>query len=178
MIKILLYIAVALSVVGIYTGVIEVRIRMEKLPAISSLSRGVSSWEDASAQARYYGTRWKRQAELYFAGSIDAKFTLDVGYVKTDTATLKKALDANATPKSIIVKSKLLKESVDRARGALDSVSEKTIAKLRDEYVRVFAEAQKQMERLSALSEKFKQYQTELESISTSKDDKKIPLKF
>jgi hypothetical protein len=173
MIKMLLYIAVALSALGIYTGAIEVRIHAEKLSSISGLLHGVSSLEDVLAQGQYYGTVWKRQAELYFAGSVDAKFTLDVGYIKTDTAALKKALDANAKPNIVIVKSKLLKESVDRAKGELNSVSEKTIATLRSEYIQVFAEAQKQLERLNALSDKLKKYQTELESIGN-----KIPLKF
>jgi hypothetical protein len=175
MIKAIIYLAVALSALGIYMGVIQVNFHLEKLGNISSITHGIGNWQDAVAQGQYYGTVWKRTAELYFASSADAKFNLDVGYVSSDSENLKKALDAGSGVNIIVIKSKLLSDTLNRAKDEMKNVSKDGIAKVRDDALKAFASAQVQLDRLQAVANQYKDAQSKLEQIAKPT---KIPLKF
>lgn len=176
MIKLLFWGAVALAALGAYMGVIQFTFHWDKLGNISSITQGVSNWQDAVSKADYYGVTWKRKVELYFAGSDDARFSLDVGYVSSDADALGKALDAKSDAGVIIPKAQLLTESLTRAKSESDKVSKDAMAKVRDQAVKAYASAQTQLDRLHTLSDQYKQYQTQLDNLG--KTETKIPLKF
>ncbi len=179
----IVYIAVALAALGIYMGVIEVKFHVEKLGNISAITQGVGSWQDVLAKAQYYGTVWKRDAERHFASSPDAKFNLDITYLKTDTNNLAKALDAKAGINVIVTKSRLLSETVNRTKDEMKTVSKDEIAKVRDDALKALAQAQVQLDRLKGVANQYKQAQDQLEQIIQSSPTptptpSKIPLKF
>ena len=171
MIKLLIYAAFALVLLGTYMGAIEVKFHPEKLGNISAITQGVGSWQDALAKGQYYGTIWKRGIERYFASSADAKFNLDIAYVKNDTENLKKVLEANGGVNVIVIKAKLLSETLATAKDELKNVSEDGIAKVRDDALKVFAQAQIQLDRLKGVANQYKQAQDQLEQFA-------VPLKF
>lgn len=175
MIKAIVYLIVALSAIGIYMGVIEVKFHGEKLGNISAITQGIGSWQDVVAQAEYYGILGKRTAERYFASSADAKFNLDITYVKADTKSLAKALDAHDGVKSIVLKATLLSDTLNKAKDEMKDVSKDGMAKIRDDALKGFADAQVQLDRLKAVAGTYKQAQDQLDKLSSPSP---IPLKF
>lgn len=175
MIKGIVYLIVAVSAIGIYLGVIEVKFHPDKLGNLSTITQGVGSWQDVVAKAEYYGTIGKRTAERYFASSADAKFTLDIAYVREDANSLAKALDAHDGVNSIVLKATSLSDTLNRTKSEMKDVSKDGIAKVRDDALKVFADAQIQLNRLKAVSNTYKQAQDQLEKLSIPSP---IPLKF
>lgn len=185
--KLLLIAIIAIAGIGIATGVIEVKINSEKLSAIPAIVQDFITSKDLLAQGEYYITSWKRKAEVAMANSDDKKFDLYVAYVQTDTEKLKDAFDKNAAPGSIIVRTKLLNESVALAKEGVENISEEAIASTRDAWVKTLADANTQLQRLSALAGEYKQYQEQLEDLAPSPAEApspspeatpEIPLKF
>lgn len=166
MIKGIVYLAVALSAIGIYMGALQVTFHPEKLGNISAITQGVGSWQDAVAKLQYYGILGKRSVERSFASSVDAKFSLDITYLKADASSLGKALDANAGVNIIVVKAKLLSDTLNRAKDEMKDVSKDGIAKNRDDALRAFADAQVQLDRLKAVANTYKQAQDQLEQLA------------
>lgn len=178
MIKMLWWLAVVVSAIGIYLGAIQVTFHIEKLGNISSLLQGVSTWQDALAKGQYYVITWKRTAELYFASSSDAKLKLDVTYLTADTASLKTALDATASDSVIITKAQLLSDSLKRLKAQTSDASEKVLKETQAEVVKAIAGAEEQLARLQALSKKYEQYKEKINELSETPTASKIPLKF
>ena len=166
MIKAIVYLVVALSALGIYMGAIQVTFHPEKLGNLSAITQGVGSWQDAVAKLQYYGTLGKRGVERYLASSADAKFSLDVTYVKADASSLAKALDANAGVNIIVVKAKLLSDTLNRTKNEMKDVSKDSIAKNRDDALKAFVDAQIQLDRLKAVANTYKQAQDQLEQLA------------
>ncbi len=179
----IVYMLVAVAALGIYMGVIQVTFHGEKLGNISAITQGIGSWQDALATAQYYGTVWKRSIERNFAGSADAKFNLDIGYVKTDTSNLAKSLDAKSDLHIIVTTSKLLSETLSRTKGEMKDVSKDLVTKESDDLVKTFTQAQIQLDRLKGVANQYKQAQDQLEQImktspAAAPTPSKIPLKF
>lgn len=185
--KLLLIAIIAIAGIGIATGAIEVKINSEKLSAIPAIVQDFITSKDLLAQGEYYITSWKRKAEVAMANSDDKKFDLYVKYVEIDTEKLQKALDSNAAPGSVIVRTKLLNESVDLAKKGVEDISEEAIASTRDSWLKTLADANTQLQRLSALAGEYKQYQEQLEDLAPNPAEApspspeatpEIPLKF
>lgn len=166
MIKAIVYLAVALSAFGIYMGVIQVTFHADKLGTISAITQGIGSWQDASAKAQYYGIIGKRNAELYFASSIDKKFTLDIAYVQADAKNLGKALDAKAGVNVVVLKATMLTNSVMRAKDEMKNVSKDQLAKTQTDALKAFADAQIQLDRLKGMADSYKKAQVQLDKLS------------
>lgn len=185
--KLFLIAIIVLAALAVVTGVVEVRLNTEKLGDIPATIQKAIGGKDLLAQGEYYLTGWKRKAELATTNGDDKKFELHVKYVEADTTSLKDALDANAQAAGIILKSKRLTESVNDAKAAANAVSEDTIARMRDTWLKALAEANVQLARLSGLAGEYEKYQKQLETLapsatpeaaSPSPQEGAIPLKF
>lgn len=181
--KLLLIAIIALAIAGVATGVIEVRINSEKLSAVpATISQAIGSGNILS-QGEYYVTTWKRKAEIAIANSDDKKFELYMKYVERDTEKLKEALDAKKSPDAIVLRSKLLNESLDEAKKAVEHISDEAIAKVRDAWLKALGNANQELARLSGVAEEYKKFQEEIEKIAPSGSPEasptpKIELKF
>ncbi len=184
MIKLVLFLVIALAIVGVFTGAIKIQLDNEKLSALPSTVQQFVTNQSVASNALYYLTAWKRKAELAIAGSAEKKFELDMKYVGVDTEKLKAALDANSNPADIIVKTKLLNESIARAKQGVEEISDEAIAKLRDGWLKLLAAADLELQRLSGLADEYKKFQTELEKLAPSETptptptETPVPLKF
>lgn len=166
--KLLLIAIIALAAVGIFTGVIEVKINAEKLGSVpATISQAVGNGNILS-QGEYYLTTWKRKAELTIANSNDKKFELNMKYVEQDTKKLKEALDAKKAPDAIILRSKLLGESVESAKKTIEDISDEAIGKLRDAWLKILASANVELGRLSGLADEYKKYQEKIKELAPS----------
>lgn len=182
MFKLGIFLIIVTVIIGISTGAITIQVDQSKLNELPKTVLSVVKNQSIASQATYYLTMWKRKAELAIANSTEKKFELDMKYVRIDTANLKAALDANANPADIIVKSKLINESIQRAKRGAEEVSDEVIAKLRDAWLKILAAADQQIARLSSLAEEYKKYQEELKKLapspSVSPTPSALPLKF
>lgn len=147
-------------------GAIQVTFHTEKLGNLSVITRGIGSWQDVVAKAQYYGIVGKRSVERYFASSTDAKFNLDVTYVQASAKDLAKALDSNAGVNIVVVKAKLLSDTLKSTKDEMKDVSKDEIAKVRDSALKAFADAQVQLDRLKAVADKYKEAQVQLEQLT------------
>lgn len=168
MIKLILFLFIVLTVIGIFTGAIKIQLDNEKLSELPKSVLGFVNNQSVASNISYYLTDWKRKAELAFAGSKEKKFELDMKYVGIDTEKLKAALDANSNPADIIVKSKLLNESITRAKQGAEEISDEAIAKLRDQWLKILAAADQELGRLTSLADEYKKYQEELSRLAPS----------
>ena len=151
--KLLLIAVIALAVAGILTGVIEVKINSQKLGAVpTTISQAIGSGNLLS-QGEYYGTTWFRKAELAIANTDEKKFELNKKYVERDTEKLKEALDGKKAPDTIILRSKLLNESVEDAKEAIEKISEEALGKIRDAWLKALASANQELGRLSGIAD-------------------------
>lgn len=183
--KLFLLAIIALAITGIFTGAIEVKINPSKLGNLpTAIGQAVGDGNIVS-QAEYYFTTWKRKAEIAIPNSDDKKFDLYMKYVEQDTKTLQEALDAKKGPETIIIKSRLLNESLEAAKKAVEDISDEAIAKVRDAWLKVLAGANQQLGRLAGLADEYKKYQEKIEKIvpTATPDSKasptpKIELKF
>lgn len=186
MIKLVLAIVVALAVIGIFTGAIKIQLDNEKLSELPKTVLGFANNKSVASNFSYYFTAWKRKAELAIAGSTEKKFELDIKYVEIDTAKLKAALDANTNPAEILVKSKLLNESIVRAKQGAEEISDEAIARLRDSWLKILAAADLELQRLGGLADEYKKFQEELQKLapvatptpSPTPTETPVPLKF
>lgn len=182
MFKLVFFLVIVFAIIGIATGAITIRVDNEKLSELPKTVQSFVTNQSVASQVTYYLTMWKRRVELAIAGSNEKKFELDIKYVGIDTEKLKLALDANTNPADVIVKSKLLSEGIARAKQGADEIPDKAIAKLRDQWLKILAAADQQLQRLSSLASEYKKYQEELQSLapahSPSPSVTAIPLKF
>lgn len=177
--KLLLLAIIGLAIAGIFTGVFEVKVNFEKLGSLPTTLQKTLGTGNAATQAEYYITTWKRKAEVAFANSDDKKFELFMKYVEKDTETLKDALDVKKGPDTIILRSKLLNESLVQAKDGIEKISDETLVKIRDAWLKVLASANGELGRLSGLADEYKKFQEQIEKIAPlSSPTPKIELKF
>lgn len=174
MFKLVLFLIIAVFAVGILSGTIKIQIDSEKLNDLPKTAQALLNNQSVISNISYYFTIWKRKAELAIAGSAEKKFELDMKYVGIDTEKLKAALDANTNPADIIMKSKLLNESIARAKQGVEEISDQAIATLRDQWLKILAAADLELQRLSSLAGEYKKYQQQLEKLAPTP----VPLKF
>lgn len=178
--KLLLLVIIGLAIAGIFTGVFEVKVNFEKLGDLpSTLQTTIGA--NAVTQAEYYFTTWKRKAEVSFAKSDDKKFELFMRYVENDTETLKDALDVKKGPDTIILRSKLLNESLVQAKEGIEKISDEALGKIRDAWLKVLASANSELGRLSGVADEYKKFQEQIEKIApapSTSPTPKIELKF
>ncbi len=182
MFKLVLFLVVVIVVIGLFTGTIKIQIDSEKLNELPKTAQAFLSNQSVASDISYYFTMWKRKAELAIAGSAEKKFELDMKYVGIDTEKLKIALDTNTNPADIIVKSKVLNESIARAKQGVEEISDKAIATFRDQWLKILAAADLELQRLSSLASEYEKYQEQLEKLApvhvVSPTPSAIPLKF
>lgn len=174
MFKLVLFLIVVIVAIGIFTGTIKIQIDSEKLNDLPKTAQALLNNQSVISNISYYFTIWKRKAELAIAGSAEKRFELDMKYVGIDTGKLKAALDANTNPADIIMKSKLLNESIARAKQGVEEISDQAIATLRDQWLKILAAADLELQRLSSLAGEYKKYQEQLEKLAPTP----VPLKF
>ncbi len=181
--KILLIAIILLAIAGVATGVIEVKVNPEKLGSVpTTISQAIGNGNILS-QGEYYVITWKRKAEIAIANSDDKKFELYMKYVENDTKKLKEALDAKKGPDAILVRSKLLNESLGQAKKTVEDISDEAIAKVRDAWLKILASANQELGRLSGVADEYKKFQEQIEKIAPSSSPQpsptpKIELKF
>jgi hypothetical protein len=182
MFKLLIFLLIVLGIVGIATGALQIRVDNEKLSKLPKTVQGFIGDQSVASNVQYYFTMWKRKAELAIAGSNEKKFDLDMKYVEIDTKNLKEALDATKNPSEIIMKSKLLTESIERAKQGLEDVSDEALTKVRDAWVKILAAADQELKRLPGVADEYKKFQEELSNIVASPSPQQtptpVPLKF
>lgn len=166
MFKLIPVLIVVIAVIGIATGVITIQINNEKLSQLPTAALELTKNQGVASNVSYYFTMYKRKAELALAGSSEKKFELNMKYVAADTEKLKAALDANTNPPDIIMKTKLLNESLERAKKGAEEISDEAIGKLRDEWVKLLAAADRELSRLSSLADEYKKFQEELSNLA------------
>ncbi len=164
--KLFLLLLIGLAIAGMATGVIDVRINFEKLGDLPGTVQQALGGGAFLSQAEYYVTTWKRKAETSFANSDDKKFELYMEYVKKDTETLKDALDAKKGPDTVILKSKLLNESLAQAKEIVEDITDESLEEVRDAWIVILAAANAELGRLSDLADEYKKYQEEIEKIA------------
>lgn len=175
MFKFALFVAIALGVIGIVTGSITIQLDAEKLSQLPKTVQEFVTDQNVASNISYYVTALKRKAELAIAGSKEKKFELDIKYVGIDTEKLKAALDANTKPAEIVAKSKLLSESIARAKQGAEEVSDEAIAKLRDSWLKTLAAADQELSRLSTLADDYKKFQEQIEKLAPSPSPSPMP---
>jgi hypothetical protein len=122
---------------------------------------------------------WKRKAEIAIANSDNKKFEYYMKYVEQDTKKLKEVLDVKKDPEIVIMRSKLLNESLTSAKKSLEAISEDKLAEIRDSWVKILANANGELARLSIVAGEYKQFQEEIEKIAPNPTPTpKIELKF
>jgi hypothetical protein len=177
----LILIIIVLVGVGVVTGVIEVKIHADKLSSVPSTIQQVVTNGSILSQGEYYLTTWKRGAELAIANSDDKQFKLHMKYVENDTEKLKKALDEKKSPDTIILRSKLLNESLEKAKETVEDISDEAMNEVRDSWVKILANANQELGRLGGLADEYKKYQEQIEKIAPTpapSPTPKIELKF
>ncbi|OGY31493.1 MAG: hypothetical protein A3C02_00875 [Candidatus Andersenbacteria bacterium RIFCSPHIGHO2_02_FULL_45_11] len=180
MIKLVLFLIIALTVIGVFTGAIKIQLDNEKLSELPKTVGQFVTNQSVASNASYYFTTWKRKAELAIAGSAEKKFELDMKYVEADTAKLKAAIDANTNPADIIMKTKLLNEGIARAKQGVEEISDEAIARLRDSWLKILAAGDLELQRLGGLADEYKKFQEELTKLAppTTPTATPVPLKF
>lgn len=184
--KILLISVIALAIAGVVTGVFEVKVNTEKFSGVSSSVQQFFADKDFISNMQYYAITWKRKAELAVAGDNDKKFEVQMKHVEADVKALQEAIDASKSPAIVVLKSRLLDESLKNAKEAVEKISDDAIARVRDSWLKVLASANQQLGRLAGVAEEYKAYQEQLEGIAVSPSPSidptpsptPVPLKF
>ena len=164
--KILLISVIALAIAGVMTGVFEVKVNTEKFSGVSSSVQTFFSDKDFVSNVQYYAITWKRKAELAVAGDTDKKFEVQMKHVEADTKALQAAIDASKSPAIVVLKSRLLDESLKNAKGAAEEISDDAIARVRDAWLKVLASANQQLQRLAGVAGEYEKYKQELENLA------------
>jgi|SRR3989344_5889607 len=179
MYRLLFRIVLVAIVAGIALGVIEVKFHLDKIGGAPAAIQQAIGDGSVISQVEYYFTTWKRHVEVTISSSNNKKFEIRMKHVEQDTKKLQDALNAKKDPGVIIVKSKLLNESLGYAKEALEDVSDEALKKLRDPWVKTLASANQELARLPALADEYKKYQEQIENIVPSPQiSPKIELKF
>jgi len=177
--KLLLLFIIGLIVVGVITGVFEVKVHVDKLGSVPATLQQTLGGGSFLPQVEYHFIVWKRKAEIAISNSDNKKFENYMKYVEQDTKRLKETLDTEKDPEIVIMHSKLLKESLESAKTSIGNISKDALQKLRDSWVKILANANMELARLSILAGEYKEFQEQIEKIAPSpKATPKIELKF
>ncbi|MDA1169386.1 MAG: hypothetical protein O3A36_03550 [bacterium] len=178
--KLLLLAILILILLGVFTGVFEVKVRLDKIGSVPSALQETFGDGNIGSQAEYFFTVWKRKAEIAFANTENKKFEYYMKYVEQDTKKLKEMMDANKDPEIVIQQSNLLNESLTSAKSSVEKISKEALQEWRDAWVKILANANIELARLSLLAGKYKQLQEQIEKIipSSASPTPKIELKF
>lgn len=177
--KLLLLGIIILIVLGVFTGVFEVKVHLDKLGSAPATLQKVVGDGSFVSQAEYQITIWKRKAEIAIASTDSKKFDHFMKYVESDTKRLKETLDASKDPEIIIMHSNLLKESVESAKVSIEKLSDAELQKVRDAWVRILASANIELTRLTVLAKEYKEFQEKIEkNAPVLEASPKIELKF
>lgn len=177
--KLLLLAIIGLAIVGVITGVFEVKVHIDKIGNVPVTLQQVIGGGSVLPQAEYYITVWKRKAEIAFANTDSKKFEYYMKYVEQDTKRLKETLDTKKDPEIVLMHSKLLNESLENAKASIEIISKDELQKVRDSWVRILASANVELARLSILASEYKQFQEQIEKIAPSPQaTPKLELKF
>lgn len=179
--KLLLLTIIGLIVLGVFTGVFEVKVHLDKIGSVPSTLQETLGGGNIGSQAEYYFTVWKRKAEIAFTNTENKKFEYYMKYVEQDTKKLKEMMDAEKDPEIVIQQSELLGENLMNAKRSVEKISKEALQEWRDAWVKILANANIELARLSLLAGKYKQLQEQIEKIvpsSSASPTPKIELKF
>ncbi len=183
--KLFLISIIALAVAGVISGVFEVRVHPEKFGNAFAGAKQFIGSKDIIANSQYYAITWMRKAEIAVAGDEDETFTIYMKHVEKDAEALKQAIDMNKSPGVVVAKSRLLDESLQRAKSAVETISDDAMARVRDQWVKVLSSANQQLGRLAGVAGEYQQYKEALEGIAPAQQEEAsdptptpVPLKF
>lgn len=134
MLTLLKWIAVGLVVVGLVSGVIEVRFHSERLSGVSQQARDLVGDGSLLAQLRVWATQSKRWVEQWMIKDSEQKLTIALGYVASDAEQLSKTLDASADkPTQVLPYAELLLASMVRVDELMADAGAAELAAVRSE---------------------------------------------
>lgn len=156
MIKLLLFILVAVALIGMATGVLEVRVHQDRLSQVPSLLRNAIGNRSLVEQGRSYAVWLKRTGEQLIISDPNKKMDVALLYVRIDAARLDKLLAEHAAePAVVIPQAKLLLQSLERVRSLTAEATPDSVVGLEQEAKETLASAAAVLSKLQVVKEAY-----------------------
>lgn len=169
--KIVLLILIALGIILFLSGVVEIRVKPDKISAVPGTIAQLTKDKASLAQAKVYLTRLVRKGELLFAEGPRQKMELVLGYVEADSSKLAQSLSSQAEPKKVIAQAELLASSLEQAKKQAQDLSAEDLATLEERAKQAHLKAQGTLASLQALQQEYQSYQEQLTDIAESLEE-------
>lgn len=141
--------AVAAIVIGIFGGVLEVKLHPEKLSALPGNISGLIQDGSLVERGRRYVTSLKRTGEFWLIRDERQRLEIATNYISVDAGRLDRLLEDNSQPTVILPQAELLAESMERAKNITGKASVDTVASLQTETKTALREAATTVKRLT-----------------------------
>lgn len=153
MFTLLKWIVVGLVVVGLVSGVIEVRFHSERLSGVSQQVGDVVGDGFSMVQLRVWATQGKRAVEQWMIKDADQKLTITLGYVTADAEQLQTMLEAKPTkPAQILPQAELLLASITKVSEVMEEVDAEKLVNVQEEAETAAQVASASLEQLQELA--------------------------
>lgn len=204
-IKILSLLIVAALVALTLSGVLEIKVRPEKVSGIPGQLSSIVKDKSILEKGMVYATGLKRRGEQFIIQDQEKRLELALLYVSTDAARLRELLNKSANPpETFLPRAELLIASLEQVRTRAEETPVAVVASLRKESAKSFQSARQALGQLQELHQEYTNIQEEFarlteslekqigdlspeeqseekESVAGAKDEpeaSKIPLKF
>lgn len=139
-----IWLALVVAAIGgaIWSGVIEVNLKSQKLPEIPAISNNFLKEKATYEKGRAYLVGLKRKGEMIIVRDKEKRLVLSLLYVKNDSSRLEELIAKALSQASIIPQAELLVWSINLVRENAQKAPVEVVASLKQDSVKTFSQAQ------------------------------------